>query len=115
MVETKFTKGPWKAVPDTMTRIPDKIYRVIGPSEIVCGDDGICCHDHYNDRYYEEDKANMHLIATAPEMYEGIEAAIDELKALELITSLDGFSYTTTPIVIKQLETILAKARGDSK
>lgn len=113
MSETKFTKGPWKAVPDTTTRLPDKVYMVVGPSEIYIHDDGICRFDHYNGRSFEEDKANMQLISAAPEMYEGIETAIDELKAWQKCAYEAGLNVTSTPYVIDHLESILAKARGE--
>lgn len=106
MADTKFTQGPWKAIPDIGARIPDKIYRVVGPSEVVCGDDGICTHDHYNDRSFEEDRANMHLIAAAPELYEALEASNKRLKTLL-------FEGEDQPLVLSNAKA-LAKARGEA-
>jgi hypothetical protein len=57
------TPGPWTTEPmDMRDQTIDRPY-VVGPSEIVVGNDGICEPDKLNDRSFVEDAANMRHIA----------------------------------------------------
>ncbi len=93
MSEAKFTKGPWEVV--------DGYY----PSfiEIKCGemmDISICWHAtdlSYSDGV--ERRANAHLIAAAPDMY-------------EMLASLRE-DYGLLSAVGKDIDMLLAKARGE--
>jgi len=67
------TPGPWQTV---QTRTDIQRLTVAGPSEIVCGLDGICEPDRMNDRLFAEDAANMRYIAACNPV------AISELLAL---------------------------------
>jgi hypothetical protein len=53
-------------------------------------------------------KANAHLIAAAPDLYEALESLLDDLKMTPEI-NLDGWGIDT-----KQARAALAKARGES-
>lgn len=93
MSEAKFTNGPWVA-------ISNGSYFDIGPATedlIIPVYPNVCIGVmHY-------DKANAHLIAAAPEMYEMLNAISDaiELGQYELLQNFD---------ICK----LLSKARGES-
>ena len=83
--ETKFTEGEWHV---------DSYVEVDGSVRVVMGNIIITYHGHATD----EDVANAHLIASAPEMY-------SELQNL-LHDSMDCDEYN-------RIEKLLAKARGE--
>lgn len=58
------TRGPWIAeqLSSVRDKTTDRLY-VAGPSEVVCGNDGICEPAGCNDRTFTEDAANMRHIA----------------------------------------------------
>lgn len=76
MSEVKHTPTPWQVIPHIGTRLPDKIFMIVGASEIVCGDDGICVPDNMNDRSFVEDEANMHHIVKCVNMHDELVEAI---------------------------------------
>jgi hypothetical protein len=69
MSEVKHTPGPWQVERD---RQHAQVFHVVGPSEIVMGLDGICSPHRLNDRTFNEDEANMRLIAAAPDLLEAL-------------------------------------------
>lgn len=89
MSEVKHTPTPWKVVPHIGTRLPDKIFMIVGASEVVCGDDGICVPDNMNDRSFVEDEANMHHIVKCVNMHDELVEALEEVKEY-----LEGFLRT---------------------
>lgn len=104
-METKFTKGPWKAFQNE-----------VGSWEVNCrtsegGDIGrysptICSiwDVTYTELNNKLQKPNAHLIAAAPEMYE----------MLEEISHVLGHNLSTNhKIYIKSISELLAKARGE--
>jgi len=101
MSETKFTPGPWEVRLDDSTFGPKLEIHQEGAENRV----PICERDlGFNDDVDEESKANAHLIAAAPEMYEAIEGL------LNVISETRG--EDARQAVIKANE-VLAKARGD--
>ena len=75
------TPGPWQTV---QTRKDIQRLTVAGPSEIVCGLDGICEPDRMNDRLFAEDAANMRYIAACnPVAMSAILAEVRKAEALK--------------------------------
>lgn len=105
------TKGPWSIMEQSKT---PPILSVHGPSEIVCGTDGICEAERYNDRPFVEDAANMrHISRCSPDAFlsitkyvRGLETKLEAADiALEKIADLTarcehdgGFDRETGPI-----------------
>lgn len=88
MSEAKFTKGPWVAV-----KSPFEVYNVdhgVLKYE-VCGDNNLIA------AIYDEDSADMHLIAAAPDLYAALEHFFNNLSSYDI------------DIIIEAL----AKARGE--
>ncbi|TPM89826.1 FliJ family protein [Mesorhizobium sp. B2-1-3A] len=79
------TPGPWSAV--QMDMINKDLDRpcVVGPSDIVVGNDGICEPDRYNDRMFTEDAANMRHIANCSP--DNIRTLLDALAAKDTALS----------------------------
>jgi hypothetical protein len=112
MSETKFTKCPWILVAgdrfqlDLIITSKTRDNSSIAPIAQLDFD--------FNGEIGCEQKANAHLIASAPEMYEEIESDINEIK--EFILTLKPYSddwlfYTNK---LKRKEGLLAKARGEN-
>lgn len=78
------TPGPWKVrTMATMT------LHVMGPSEIVHPDDGVCMPDRMNDRSFAEDGANMRFIAACnPQNVTALIKAYREMEA-RLVTAYE--------------------------
>jgi hypothetical protein len=97
----KFTPGPWTAVPTTF-----------GPIDIVLADgrDVVTVYGGGTDNK----KANAHLIAAAPELYEALQITMQRLDSANH-DSFDGvwleedFARQT-----KEARAALAKARGET-
>jgi len=98
MAETKFTKGAW---------LVDPIAKMTVVSENGRGITSISYSQNYDfDKVYAENKANAHLIAAAPELYD---ALVDARKQLEECTQeFMGEDYND-PVI----NAVLAKARGE--
>jgi len=75
----KATKGPWKTSTNHRRKVLIRI--VVGPSDVVYPDDGICESEHMNDRSFAENAANMNYIAAANPA--NILALLDEREALK--------------------------------
>ena len=91
-METEFTKGPWKILNDRVGVIDKSGSQSFGMMQEVA----------YVDMYNfgkQEGKANAHLIASSPEMYEFIERLSD----------LDECQMLKT-----EIKHLLAKARGEA-
>lgn len=89
MSEPKFTKGPWRLTDsndDTWIRvIANRVDQHDPHGEFIAD----CCNE--SPECVDEDKANAHLIAAAPELFEALvriretdEAALKELEGMEL-------------------------------
>jgi hypothetical protein len=94
-VKTKVqhTPGPWRAEvkPDVMTA------RVFGPKHADGGD--------YAELFTTTNKANAHLIAAAPEMYEALLCAESALAAYQRETGhMHGTVYETVKAAIAKAE-----------
>ena len=75
------TPGPWQTV---QTRTDIQRLTVAGPSETVCGLDGICEPDRMNDRLFAEDAANMRYIAAcSPDRMREVLALARQAEALQ--------------------------------
>lgn len=98
MSNAKFTPGPWsiKAIPDGSE--PSRKYSqyIVGPN--VC------------DVFYTNDvgRANAHLIAAAPELYEALQAIL-------FAARLDAPDTAAWKELRKSCEDALSKARGESE
>ena len=98
MSETKFTKGDWQARKGfIMVSLP-----LCGEAEahIIDGPDNMDIA--YLPKGYPNSKANAHLIAAAPELYEALEAMVK-------ITE----TYCDEPDEVDVARAALAKARGE--
>ena len=99
MSEAKFTKGEWEAVDGT--KIGEQVLFVHVPTldskgKVVCRLTRVVdTHIPLN----EQDIANAHLIAAAPEMYSALESIVME--------------WDLDPSDIDWIESLLAKARGE--
>lgn len=98
MSKAKFTKGPWVAKKGTgwfVSRPNARMAHVVGmrPELSFVGAE--------NDDEAEA-RANAHLIAAAPELYEALQACLDH-------GSMTGHDF-----VIEQAHAALAKARGEA-
>ena len=91
-MKTKFTPAPWGLV------VKHDGFTSVGRTT--------CLARVYsqNFRDIENEKANAHLIAAAPELYESLVLVTDALEAI------DGDRLTC----VKQAKQALAKARGES-
>lgn len=125
MSETKFTPGPWYIGIDDddgtpfieicKGECPSKEYKDIAKVNSTL--------DTNTDEFVitDEDRANASLIAAAPELYEELTQAE---KALSGIWKLDrerferrlgdALDLPDTPILIKRLRAVIAKASGES-
>lgn len=75
------TPGEWKVRNDRVHG--ESVLHVVGPSDVVSGDDGICSPHRLNDRTFEEDKRNMLYIAACnPVAIAALLAELDRLKAI---------------------------------
>ena len=119
MSETKFTPGPWKidmgfgdwGMPITHTVfVCDQIYAE-KHTEIcsIYSAQPYCMGEQQRVRdKYQTDKANAHLIAAAPELYEALEAIIARWDA-PLWKDIEP-----TAVCIGKGRAALAKARGEA-
>ena len=103
MSEAKFTKGEWVAGRADMATIVDG-YK----SKWVYAGDKYCAVASGSDiDDWGEVMANAHLIAAAPEMYE-------LLTDLRHTISLAGIIGADNTAVLKSIDNLLAKARGEA-
>lgn len=100
MSEAKFTEGPWTAVDNGAYW--DVLEKAPGYRGQVCS-----VHDaeNINGITRDEQIANAHLIAAAPELYEALDNALDILKN-------DKRSYVQDAAT--ECRMALAKARGEA-
>lgn len=74
MSASKHTPGPWAVEPHYLR--PETVLQVVGPSKVVEGLDGICEPHRNSDRTFAEDRANMQMIAAAPDMFEALKGIL---------------------------------------
>ena len=85
MSETKHTPGPWEIAPIES-----------GDKDIIIVEPGVALD--YDDVDPEEQEANAHLIASAPELLEALKIALVHLPEL--------------PIICEKIDRAIAKAEG---
>lgn len=95
MTETKFTPGPWQT---HISEVRGDLC-VISERAWICGE----ILNRVRSIPEEEARANAHLIAAAPDVYEALEAAANSA----------GFQYMW-PNTRSKIEAALAKARGEA-
>jgi hypothetical protein len=100
MSETKFTPGPWRLADHSYTFIISK------PGDGYITRD-VCRMDASTMSAFQQ-KANAHLIAAAPELYE----ALEELHAQQNGPPLEKYK-TRWEKAMRKTEAALAKARGE--
>ena len=99
MGEAKFTPGPWSVDAGFETSRPgdfDEYWQVHD------GKDAIACSAYC---YAGNRKANAHLIAAAPELYE----VLDDIAT----AAHNGFNIHQNSVLIAEARAALAKARGE--
>ena len=124
MSEAKFTKGPWVWVDGNNDQRWDGVdLEICHPSLrtsnrfdtgfggtlpvfVIDLAEGMECMD-------EESRANTHLIAAAPELYEELQADINELIGLLDLYSLGSELHAEICSKLDRKEKLLAKARGE--
>lgn len=110
MIKTKFTKGKWQ-----MSMLYNTILEINVNGLHICEVD--CCGNFNEDTGVvsptEEERANAHLMMSAPDMYAEIQGDIDKLKASLEIDGLDNMFYLDIKDIIERKEALLAKARGE--
>jgi len=100
-METKFTKGEWFTEDySTLLNVSAK------GSGSICDVDTDYITDEYVIDPTEEQRANAHLIAAAPDMYELLEGI-----SLEARSFVDRGGKATT--WLRDAESLLSKARGE--
>jgi len=108
----KFTKGPWKLVQHSWAEssvMADHGYN-------VCDSDiRYCCDEETQEGMEKVQKANMTLIAAAPELYEALEESKELLRTLMhryMNNGVDDCTDVMQSLINSRLA--LAKARGES-
>jgi hypothetical protein len=120
MSEAKFSKGPW-AVTQGSTGSFDVVFNVDGLPNPCKNDDYLrftpvsCSYDGEDLFKGDTAKANAHLIAAAPDLYEEIER---EAAAIRFELEFNKISITTRKSAalksaLSRKEKLLAKARGE--
>lgn len=110
MSETTWTKGPWLVDPENSTG-------VIAQHEIDTPDTGgiCCCNATFWQRPLSECNANAHLIASAPELYEALEAleaANDALSATRSDRTYESMLGDGAEPVLESLDVARRRARS---
>ena len=78
--ETKFTPGPWKAnIKRTVTDEP-WCQVLNGAWDVPAGNPSVVADSRFSAMSAEENEANSHLIAAAPEMYHALEGLMKMLR-----------------------------------
>lgn len=95
MTEKRFTPGPWKT-----NRHGD----------VFAGQEFICCSGRAYDRS-EADRANSHLIAAAPELYEALANCLGHFDT-PVARRQVGIN-SDIPVWLVEARAALAKARGE--
>lgn len=119
MAETKFTEGPWRGCHNGTCPCgyifgdEGEVYvaQAIGPGNVQNG-----MPDPYPTE--EAQTANAHLIAAAPELYEALSAARQQLITLGGEVVEEGGKIVSDPIqaaVLAVIDAALARARGEEK
>ncbi len=99
MSETKWTPGPYAVDPNDAT-------------VVTADNDGlIVCETGYEDRDFDEQKANAILFAAAPELYGTLEKLTDRFIEAAVLAGTDR---EFAEIAVQYERSILKKARGES-
>lgn len=103
-IETKWTQGEWGATDDGCGRWNVRVYECHEPHAVRIAS---VPHTHGANDNNEQSKANAHLIAAAPELYE----ALDELHRECIATCLfKGDPIDETNPLFVRVQAALAKA-----
>ena len=128
MSETKFTPGPWHcSIEHTVwsEMVKHIIYSGDNPLDgkkeicIIYSCRSYCSETTEINKQFEEQKANAHLIAAAPDLYAALDKLIDEIETL--MSDSDAMPYSAFHIICeeglmpntKTARAALAKARGE--
>lgn len=112
MAETKWTPGPWSVMRAEKSldgcRFENGNFAVMAPGD--CEDHPIAdCSCNHTCRLDDECEANAHLIAAAPDLYDGLDRVLDYLKAIVAARGIEGGAAIRG---IEIAEAALSKARG---
>jgi len=102
MAETKFTKGPWKAYrfsAHDFTATPENIAEHPNYWEVASEDGKLSVTAHMG-------RANAHLIAAAPELYEALNSIVNH-------DEVNGDRYVLA-VAYDMAHAALRKARGEA-
>ena len=102
--ETKFTKGPWECGPARNYTGYYIAPRHRLPTLAAVKDESITVFN-----FPGQTQANAHLIAAAPELYEVLEAAQEELRLIRMKDT----DAVYDPTLKVRMSAALAKARGE--
>ena len=116
MSEVKFTKGPWISMDGdcmdgdwcTTEMIVTTQERINNSKSEICGID-----IYFDGQHGIEQSANLHLIRTAPVMYEEIERDIVYLDQMKTKFVLGSYEYRSICTNIESKQKLLVKARGE--
>lgn len=104
-----YTPGPWVITPLNTT------FKVVSHDGVKVV--STSWHDHVRKPYplKAEARANVYLIAAAPDLYEALTKALDDaLYSFATERNIDGKEYLRRSAIIDQACAALAKARGDA-
>ena len=111
MGDVKFTKGPWVIMDGDWSTTTEMIVttqeRINNSKSEICGID-----IYFDGQHGIEQSANLHLIRTAPEMYEEIERDIVYLEQMKTKFGLGSYEYRSICDRIESKQKLLVKARG---
>lgn len=99
MSETKWTPGPWTLLPEECGKDYIRIRGTVWGGRYKISNVITPTYDGVPDRELTETRANAHLIAAAPELYEALEYVIKQIP-----------EFGTVPGIAEAM----AKARGES-
>lgn len=103
MTEPKWAPGPWEVDEDYRPGMSWNRHIVYGSDR----ENRVCFMSHSDGRAPERDRANAHLIAAAPELYEALLHIADEIET-------DGGVDTSDWLNMAAARAALAKARGEA-
>lgn len=113
-MSTKFTRSPWKAERTIDNCCQDGNEAIWGS---IMSDNGFYVariwNDINEDRDETEPRANAHLIAAAPMLYEALETMIDLAYCAMHLANRDGAEYDIEDCLL-EAKTALKAARGES-
>ena len=118
MTETKFTPGPWVVGPFDMIWPASDVELRDGKWREKVAEPRIIASASKGNLLPHEDKANAHLIAAAPDLYEASEP-FDDLATLRVVHSPEWRDSDTITVIVsigalRDIKAARAKARGEA-